>query len=221
MEIAVENDIDNSDTLGIIPFYFGRIDCDTSPLTNEGNAIYPNPDRGWTETAKWFNDHFNFTEIEAVAIMGAHSLGRAHINYTGYQNSWLSITNTLSHVYYEQIIANGWVQEQVPLSSKYQWYSEDENKNIEYNTLSMNCDISLFIDINEYLNTTTGQVLCSHPNSENSEYIPCNSQSSTENIILNYRDNNQMFLNHFNIAWNKMITNGYDIINDNLTVIIP
>lgn len=70
-----------------IPFYFGRKDCASSPNAIEHLTVPP-ATTGWNATLLWFDEFFDFDEEDVVAIMGAHTLGRATQSASGYTGQW-------------------------------------------------------------------------------------------------------------------------------------
>ncbi|KXZ46093.1 hypothetical protein GPECTOR_47g369 [Gonium pectorale] len=47
---------------------------------------------------------FNFNLTETVAILGAHNLGRTHVNATGFKGPWTTANNALSSAYYKNMM---------------------------------------------------------------------------------------------------------------------
>jgi hypothetical protein len=63
---------------------------------------------------------FGFTATEAVAILGAHTLGRANPANSGFQGPWVRRDNTLDNAYYADLnnSAAGWAQATVQVKSE-------------------------------------------------------------------------------------------------------
>ena len=59
------------------------------------------------------SDSYGFTAQEAVAIMGAHALGKAFPQDQGYSGSWVKCSNVLTHKYYQAMTNSslGWAQQ--------------------------------------------------------------------------------------------------------------
>ena len=74
----------SSDQIPNLGFWFGRIDCPLSPDGDEGDFSFPDPETGFENNYEWFEQQFNFTERETVAIIGAHTLGRVHSQFSGF-----------------------------------------------------------------------------------------------------------------------------------------
>lgn len=70
-----------------IEFRMGREDCETSPYTRDWN-IFPPATLTRKQMMQYFDEMFDFNEEEVVAIMGAHTLGRAVRENSGYSGKW-------------------------------------------------------------------------------------------------------------------------------------
>merc|ERR1719209_2216597 len=61
-----------------------------------------------------FKDEFDFTGEESVALLGAHTLGRAMTNMSGFQGSWVDgQEERLNNQYFKSLVNSslGWTQE--------------------------------------------------------------------------------------------------------------
>merc|ERR1711997_123206 len=68
-------------------FKWGRDDCSTSPSTDDVHT-FPAATMTRTEMIDYFSDHFSMNETEVLALMGAHTLGNANRDDSGYSGSW-------------------------------------------------------------------------------------------------------------------------------------
>ena len=102
---------------GLKYFKVGRKDCRTSPLEDEARTNdFPRGTDGTTKTFNFFKKEFGFTVRESVALLGAHTLGRCHLENLGFLGTWvdkrfsthshggLSPTSVLNNAYYKMII---------------------------------------------------------------------------------------------------------------------
>lgn len=211
---AVELDDCNKDKLPTIPYYFGRKDCKTSPKSQKDKAA-PTGQYGWKDIYKWFSDNFDFNEWETVAIIGAHTLGEVNYKTSGYGTRyWTKKPFVFSNQYYIDMIDDGkkWTQYKVNCDSSfgclYQW--NDVGDSNEF--VMLNCDMSMYLDIDKDMDYTTGQVDC--------DWKTCSINSETAEITENYAKYNQWWLNDFVYAYIKMITVGYNkddlyVVNNN------
>ena len=103
--------------LPTLTFKTGRRDC--TPSCTGTNSFYdfcsvadevqPDALGNGDSVIKFFKDTFNFTARESVAILGAHSLGHAHEQISGFRHyPWTGgFTNVLNNNYYKQMADPG------------------------------------------------------------------------------------------------------------------
>jgi len=98
-----------------------------------------------------------------AAISGAHTLGAAHLNYSGFNGYWSDVTNQgiFNNNYYQSIIAKGWY----PLknvggnSALSQWVRVDQGNSSNGGTYEMmlNSDMCLYTySYGAYANASAG-----------------------------------------------------------------
>ena len=92
----------------VLPFRYGRVDdasCDgvDAPFLPSVHASY-------ADTAAIFCARVGMTPRQLVAVMGAHTLGRATAatNADGYDGSWSGFSSSFSVQYYRQLIGVFW-----------------------------------------------------------------------------------------------------------------
>ena len=111
-------------------FKLGRVDCSTSP-TEDVIGVFPEAKHGITETLAYFDTQFGFTENETVALLGAHTLGRARVEDSGFEGRWVRRPNNIGQMrpashfdneYYKTFIDRPmWFQHTVNASGNIQW----------------------------------------------------------------------------------------------------
>ena len=77
-----------------IPYFFGRQDCASSPDVDVDvttHKHFPSAVAGWDATFAWFHNSFGFNATDVVAILGAHTLGRAHGGDSGFLSAWVLV----------------------------------------------------------------------------------------------------------------------------------
>ena len=77
------------------PFTFrsGRADCVTEeakPYITTNEEVHPNPMGDGTDTVRYFQNEFNLTSQETVALMGAHTFGRLNFKTGLFRYVWTS-----------------------------------------------------------------------------------------------------------------------------------
>lgn len=111
-------------------FKLGRVDCSTSPTEDVLNTL-PDAMHGLTETLEYFDTQFGFTANEVEALLGAHTLGRARVEDSGFEGRWVRRPNNARQMrpasyfdneYYKTFIDRPlWFQKTVAASGKIQW----------------------------------------------------------------------------------------------------
>ena len=119
-----------------INFTLGRVDCSTTPTENKLNTL-PDALHGTTMTLEFFETHFGFSHDETVALLGAHTLGRAKIGNLGFEGRWVRRPNKrktlrpasrFDNEYYKAIFDRPlWFQKKVNASGKIQWQGKLKN----------------------------------------------------------------------------------------------
>jgi len=94
-------------------FEIGRTDCDGSEVTDE---VFPDSHES---PFAFFEEHFGFTARETTVIMGAHTLGRAQLGNSGFQNFWTQNALELGNEYFVALERPPW--RQIMVGSKFQW----------------------------------------------------------------------------------------------------
>jgi len=152
-----------------------------------------------------------FANQEVAALLGAHSLGRALMQDSGYQGQWTTRGNTLSNEYYKTLLGYTWYQTGLP-NGRTQ-YQTDQAPNFMLDT-----DVSL-VWVNEdpnndqclagndggsFWSTYSGgsQGARLGPHSGNSRW--CAVRSDFASNILTYAQDNDKWLWDFGLAVQKL-----------------
>ena len=214
-----------------IPFYFGRTDCATSPNAEEYLSI-PAAKSAWNATLEWFDEFFDFDEEDVVAIMGAHTLGRATHTASGYDGQWTQHPHVLNNEYYWSLSwETGGIQraefQQFPVNElvpscidngtfnggdNMQWIRTENDTEIEGEDgerfLMLNTDLALSLVMEPFLNTDSGEISCAAPTlSDTVGQIVCPRQIEEvwESVDEFARDNEE-WLEEFAEVFEEMVT---------------
>lgn len=122
-------------------FNFGRTTAHGNQCIFEEGRL-PNPENGCADVQRVFVTNMGLTRKLATALMGVHTLGRAHPANSGY-NGWWSDVQASRHFtndYYVSMLAKGWRPERIS-ASKNQWDRVDWGKDIK--EMMLNTDMCL------------------------------------------------------------------------------
>ncbi|XP_066913603.1 putative ascorbate peroxidase [Clytia hemisphaerica] len=224
---VIDGNIKNTDER---PFIAGLVRLAFHDCVDEDEANENFPDAKWNLNAVedfFENDGFVFDPADVVAILGAHSLGRAHTSNSGYEGKWLNgfrfrnpnvaHSDVLDNFYYRQINNDGWNQIQLADDGNFQWQQND----IEQPVAPLDAEgfplnptrrrdprqVNMFLNVDMALRWDLGT-----PNSQNGE-VACSTTSTPPtcpdsprfNLFDRYRRNNGNFINAFEIAFEKMV----------------
>jgi len=87
------------------PFtWVGRVNCEDITEKRDMRSDMPSPHFNTSGMLNYFNTHFGFDARETVALMGAHTLGSANRDVTGFHGKWVNDNRTLSNSYYQNLV---------------------------------------------------------------------------------------------------------------------
>lgn len=84
-----------------IPFRFGREDATEADTTPDGRL--PDADKGMSHLREIFY-RMGFNDAEVTALSGAHTLGRAHVDRSGFDGPWTKVPVKFDNSYYVEIL---------------------------------------------------------------------------------------------------------------------
>ncbi|CAH1780374.1 unnamed protein product [Owenia fusiformis] len=190
-----------------ITFRFGRVDCAESPKTTTSQTI---PDAHNVETDEFTvlgnaND-LNLSDDEIVALMGAHTLGKARKANVGFNGAWVQKKALLNNGYYVDMIDSslGWTQSDLNAgnnrAARWQW---DQGQRMMLNT-----DMNLYKELD--LSANDGSSACT--------YSSC-PDASTKAKVEAYAASNTLWISEFGPAFEKMIENTDETLKDLYTTL--
>jgi len=97
-----------------LPFRYGRVD--DAACAGVDAPFLPTAHLSYAQTAAIFCARLGLTPRQLVAIMGAHTLGRARAAESGgYDGSWSGFSSSFSVMYYWQLLAVFWSNKDSPV----------------------------------------------------------------------------------------------------------
>ena len=91
-----------------LPFRWGRVDSDDCP--NSSSRI-PEPG-GCNDVEDAFITRMGLTWTDAVALLGAHTLGRGDLNFSGHAGTWVQDderSTVFDNNFYRELLTRSWV----------------------------------------------------------------------------------------------------------------
>ena len=242
-EVAQPNNRDKT----LFPLvWYGRSDCDESQMCKPCNSApecgerngpcqsFPSPNLATDGLLDFFSETFDFDDEETVAIMGAHTLGKAFRENSGFdgEQGWVPQDDVLNNNYYEQLLgkkslendedelvhAPNWKQifidnSDLPhdIPNRFQWVkggNEGGGGGANSGIFMLDSDVAIVRDFIEYLHEETGEVTCEFKTKkEQSTRCPF---ASVIDVAKEYRDDNKLWVEDFQVAFSKMLVTGYD-----------
>jgi len=184
----------------------------------------PSGDFTTSELLHYFSNEFGFDATQTVALMGAHTLGAAHRQTTGYNGplGWVPNNLVLSNAYYQNLVggSSGTSDSISTMSAAPDWSNNfidnSDLSNIpnrwqwEQNGLMMlDADIALVRDFSGSIDKNTGRVTCSFLPSDGGT-TGCPFASVTGKFVAKYKSNELLWLTDFRDVFTAVLVHGYD-----------
>jgi len=224
--------------------YIGRVDCDSDRTVvcqnvqndivpcayNSGpRRVAPSPDLDTVELLHFFYTTFGFSARQTVVIMGAHTIGFAKRENSGFDGSvgWVLDPHRFNNEYYRMIIGAGncvgeyieeapdWFREtmsnkdlkndkNISIPDRFVWTHPNENRDSP-SLIMTSSDMALVRDFTESQDSNSKAVTCKFIQKPHCPY-----SSQTGHLAAEYRNNNKMWIRDFRDTFNLMISRGYN-----------
>mmetsp|Transcript_34571 Transcript_34571/g.74986 ORF Transcript_34571/g.74986 Transcript_34571/m.74986 type:complete len:642 (-) Transcript_34571:215-2140(-) len=223
-----------------LPFRYGRVDReDCSPPTVDSASRLPGA-QGCSEVKRTFIDQMSLSWRDATALLGAHTLGFGHSQFSGHDGMWVdeeAEAVIFDKRYYEEILRRAWRQRNATSNnvSVQDWTWAGNNQGNP--RFMLNADLCLAFDIDDTPDCcarirqggqTPGEVFCVDPtlNLDPEDIVgtiaECNSSATVRpeahaavnefavSINNRDRDDNGPFYEAFAAAWQRATEAGYE-----------
>ena len=191
------------------PYKYGRKDCSTSPVADYEQVAFPDERLGVAEILRSFGPDsiFKLSQDECVALIaGGHSIGRAHLDASGYEGVWDDTPYTIDNLFPKELVGDTFTQDENP-AKKWQYYNDKFPDRVVSATLNFNTDMSLVKDlelVDKDTETSNGQVtqVCNKINGEST----CPNSKLYEKTKYYADSDNEILVTDFARVFNIMLT---------------
>lgn len=179
-----------------MPFRWGRSDCSISPARLPGAL----PDANWgrSKVVNFFSSRMGFSETETIALIGAHSVGRAAPSFSGFDGAWDTTPATLDNTFFRDIVNERliWDRATVSGTGNRQWKIRGATGS--RNTMMLNADVGLFWEVCGENPRACNNCAITH------QQGGCNKFDSTLNVARRFANSNSVFLAQFRSSFVKL-----------------
>jgi len=195
-----------------LPFRWGRIDSDTCAESSERLPAAS----GCTEVEETFIDRMGLSWTDAVALMGAHTLGRGDAEFSGHDGTWVD-TDEQSIVfdkrYYEEVLRRSWRPQTTDAGTDWTWGGSD------LTVMMLNTDICLYYDIPDgddqtCCTDTTGNCRNIDEQCPLADTTRPESFEAFDRFLGDNANDNEPFYEAYSAAWELATENGHSELFD-------
>ncbi|CAN0018192.1 unnamed protein product, partial [Ectocarpus fasciculatus] len=189
-----------------VDFYFGRVD--RTDCSGGAGRLPQDSSQGMVDIQRVFVDQMGLTLEDAVALIGAHSVGHMSADVAGFGhpsdspgassvdfNAWDLTSWVLDNSFFHALLGAEWTVF-LDEAGSHQAYSASPN--LPLMMLNVDMELAYVIGGDE---TTPLQERCGPPNN-------CERQPSTLDIVNAFSDSNEFFLDEFAKSFTKMCNVG-------------
>lgn len=116
----------------------GRFDCRDDKYVPP-NGRLPFGYKDLSHVRETFS-RMGFDDQEAVALLGAHGIGRCHKRFSGWEGKWTAHPTRFDNDFYKVLIQDQWEVGRVPETNREQYYNHDKS------LMMLNTDLELVRD---------------------------------------------------------------------------
>jgi len=168
---------------------------------------HPDADKGFSAIHDHLVTRLGFSWEEAIALLGAHSLGETHFENTGYHGRWVpKPANFFSNNFYKILLTYNWFPVTVPCN-------KTTGCEKEYNTNGLPGGLLLSIDAGTKWNPDS-ELTCTIAQRKTSVLWShrCPLASNVQGIVEHFANDNNYWLSTFATAFEKLQNFGGDTL---------
>ena len=178
-----------------IPFRFGRT---TAASCGYDGGRLPGAEQGIEEIERVFVDAMGLTVRDAVALLGAHTLGRAAAENSGYEGPWTTNPDVFDNEYFVTMTQNGWAKTVI---------DADHTTWVRGGTIFLNADMELAYHVSDEV---AGLARCGPVNSAPSRNDDrCLDNTDINSHAVEFGNDEAAWLAAYAEAYQKMSEVGY------------
>lgn len=193
-----------------LPFRWGRLDRDECV---ESSERLPGAS-GCSDVENTFITRMGVSWRDAVALMGAHTLGRGDADFSGHAGTWVqndAESTIFDKGFYEEAVDRAWRPRNNIFADNSDWTWGRRNRGV----MMLHTDICLRFDIdgnngNCCTSIDNGPVCQQLPRCTSSAGVRPEAFAAFEEFRAGGNNNNGPFYEAFSEAWQKATENGYD-----------
>ena len=204
----------------ILPLKWGRRDDDSCPSSS---SRLPE-EVGCSEVQACFIDRMGLSWTDATALIGAHTLGRGSVNFSGHDGTWVDTdeeSTKFDHRFYTELVTRAWRPTVVSAGIDWVW---DDRQGRPRKVIMLNIDICLYFDIpdgNEQSCCTNERVRGGSdcrglPQCPSGAIVRPEAAAAVDSFISGSRFDNTNFFAAFSNAWIAATENGHTNLTEDL-----
>lgn len=201
--VAVETTVTEDTTASItLPFRYGR--GTNSNCTYDGATRLPGAEQGESEIQRVLVGNMGLTETDAVALLGAHTLGRSETANSGYDGPWTRRPGEFDNTYFESVVNQGWTRNTLDATHT-TWLRGGGDDN--GNTMNSDATIMLNADMELAFEAVDSDGRCGGNGGGGRR--GCDENDSLASITRGFIGNDARFFAAFSAAFGKMTELGH------------
>lgn len=162
-----------------------------------------------TEVEEAFVRRLNFTHREVVALIGAHVLGRANLNNSGYDGPWVKRNDEFTNAYFVDLLHKPWIKQKEdvePFGERTTWRRFADGRMFFEEEIMLQTDVDLAFQ-------TTGGYFCSRVGGTFNRETSCpNATHPFADNVREFARDEEAWREVFAKAWAKLTSMTDDVL---------